>query len=107
MGGLAVAGMFLVDVRLGLMTWLAAALHEVPQELGDFGVLVHGGWPKRKALLYNLASALTFLLGSLIAYTVSFEFSLAFLVPFAAGNFIYNCSTPHAVCTVLWQGICR
>ncbi len=43
LGGLAVAGTFLIDIRLGIVTWLAAAAHEVPQELGDFGVLVHGG----------------------------------------------------------------
>ncbi len=89
LGGMAVAGAFLVDVRLGITTWLAAALHEVPQELGDFGVLVHGGWSKRRALLFNLASASTFLLGSVIAYCASFQISVAFLVPFAAGNFIY------------------
>ena len=44
---LGVAGAFLVDVRLGITAWLAAAAHEVPQELGDFGVLIHGGWSKR------------------------------------------------------------
>jgi len=89
LGGLAVAGTFLVDIRLGITTWLAAALHEVPQELGDFGVLVHGGWSKRKALLFNLVSASTFLLGSIVTYLASFEFNVAFLVPFAAGNFLY------------------
>jgi zinc and cadmium transporter len=60
-GGLAVAGAFLIDVRVGISAWLAAAAHEVPQELGDFGILVHGGWSKRRALLYNFFSALTFL----------------------------------------------
>jgi len=89
LGGLAVAGTFLIDIRLGIVTWLAAAAHEVPQELGDFGVLVHGGWEKRRALLYNMFSALTFLAGGLIAYAASFRLDLAFLVPFAAGNFIY------------------
>jgi len=89
LGGLAVAGTFLIDIRLGIVTWLAAAAHEVPQELGDFGVLVHGGWERRKALLYNLLSALTFLVGSLIAYAASFRLDVTFLVPFAAGNFIY------------------
>ena len=88
-GGLAVAGTFLVDIRLGIVTWLAAAAHEVPQELGDFGVLVHGGWERRKALLYNLLSALTFLAGGVIAYFASFRIDVSFLVPFAAGNFIY------------------
>jgi len=89
LGGLAVAGTFLIDIRLGIVTWLAAAAHEVPQELGDFGVLVHGGWERRKALLYNLLSALTFLVGGLIAYAASFRLDVSLLVPFAAGNFIY------------------
>lgn len=88
-GGLAIAGTFLVDIRLGIMTWLAAVAHEVPQELGDFGVLIHGGWSKLNALAFNVLSALTFLLGGLIAYTMSFNFDISFLVPFAAGNFIY------------------
>ena len=89
LGGLAVAGTFLIDVRLGIITWLAAAAHEVPQELGDFGVLVHGGWETKRALFYNVLSGLTFLVGGLIAYAASFRLDVAFLVPFAAGNFIY------------------
>jgi zinc and cadmium transporter len=89
LGGLAVASTFLIDIRLGITTWLAAAAHEVPQELGDFGVLVHGGWEKRRALIYNMLSALTFLAGGLIAYAASFRLDLTFLVPFAAGNFVY------------------
>ena len=88
-GGLAIAGIFLTDIRLGIMAWLAAAAHEVPQELGDFAVLIHGGWEKRKALALNVLSALTFLLGGLLAYFLSFSFDISFLVPFAAGNFIY------------------
>lgn len=88
-GGLAVAGTFLIDIRLGITAWLAAAAHEVPQELGDFGVLVHGGFSKRKALMFNVLSALTFLLGGIVAYIASANIDIAFLVPFAAGNFIY------------------
>jgi zinc and cadmium transporter len=88
-GGLAVAGAFLIDVRVGISTWLAAAAHEVPQELGDFGILIHGGWRKGKALLYNFLSALTFLVGGIVAYGASFNFDVTFLLPFAAGNFIY------------------
>ncbi|HSK30415.1 MAG TPA: ZIP family metal transporter [Candidatus Limnocylindria bacterium] len=88
-GGLAVAGAFLIDVRVGISTWLAAAAHEVPQELGDFGILIHGGWNKTKALLYNFLSALTFLVGGIVAYSASFAFDVTFLLPFAAGNFIY------------------
>lgn len=88
-GGLAIAGTFLIDIRLGIMAWLAAAAHEIPQELGDFGVLVHGGWKKSKALLFNVLSALTFLVGGIIAYIASFKVNVDFLVPFAAGNFLY------------------
>ncbi|MEY4548323.1 MAG: hypothetical protein RL685_4518 [Pseudomonadota bacterium] len=59
LGGLAIASVFLVDVRLGIAAWLAAAAHEVPRELGDFAVLIHGGWKKRSALLFNLLSGST------------------------------------------------
>ena len=89
LGGLSIASVFLMDVRLGIAAWLAAAAHEVPQELGDFGVLVHGGWGKKSALLFNLLSALTFPAGALLTYAISFHFDLRFLVPLAAGNFLY------------------
>lgn len=89
LGGMSVAGVFLMDIRLGIAAWLAAAAHEVPQELGDFGVLVHGGWDKRSALLLNLLSGLTFLVGGLLAYLVSLQYSVSWLVPLAAGNFLY------------------
>jgi zinc and cadmium transporter len=88
-GGLAVAGAFLVDIRVGLVTWVAAAAHEVPQELGDFGILIHAGWGRARALLFNLASALTFLLGGWVAYAMAGRFEVTWLLPFAAGNFIY------------------
>lgn len=89
LGGLGIAAVFLIDIRLGIMAWLAAAAHEVPQELGDFGVLIHGGWTKGKALAFNLVSGLTFLLGGMLAYVASGHLDVAFLVPVAAGNFIY------------------
>lgn len=88
-GGLAVAGTFIIDIKLGIMAWLAAAAHEIPQELGDFGVLIHGGWSKKSALMFNVLSAFTFLLGGIVAYIASFKISVDFLIPFAAGNFIY------------------
>jgi zinc and cadmium transporter len=89
LGGLAVAGTFLIDVRLGVAAWLAAAAHEVPQEFGDFGVLVHGGWRHGPALFYNALSGLMFLVGGLVAYAASFRIDVSLFVPFAAGNFIY------------------
>jgi zinc and cadmium transporter len=91
LGGLAVGGVFLVDVQLGIMAWLAAAMHEVPQELGDFGVLMHGGWKKASALWFNLISGLTFLLGGLVVYfaSIRFQINTDYLIAFGAGNFLY------------------
>jgi zinc and cadmium transporter len=90
-GGLAVGAAFTVNTRVGLMTWLAAAAHEIPHELGDFGALVHGGLGPKRALVLNLLSALPFLFGGLVSYFVAqrIPFDLTFLVAFAAGNFIY------------------
>lgn len=88
-GGLAVGGAFMLDVEVGIVTWFAAAAHEVPQEIGDFGILLHSGWSRRRALVMNFLSALTFLVGGVFAWAASQEVDVAFLVPFAAGNFIY------------------
>ena len=88
-GGLAVGGAFVVDIRVGIVAWIVAAAHEIPQELGDFGVLMHSGWRRRSALLWNFASALTFLVGSLVAYAMADRVEVAYLLPFAAGNFVY------------------
>lgn len=88
-GGLAVGASFLLGTSVGASAWAAAAAHEVPQELGDFGVLVHSGLEPKRALLLNLLSALTFPLGALIAYGAAGVFEVAYLVPFAAGNFVY------------------
>jgi zinc and cadmium transporter len=88
-GGFFFAASLLVDFKLGVMAWLAAAAHEVPQELGDFAVLVHGGWSKGLALFYNFLSALTFVMGALFVYGISTAVDVTFLIPFAAGNFLY------------------
>jgi zinc and cadmium transporter len=88
-GGVSVASTFLLDMRAGMVAWLAAAAHEVPQELGDFGVLVHGGWSKRRALYWNLFSALSFPVGAIFAYFVSRRVDVTGLMLFGAGNFIY------------------
>lgn len=87
--GLAMGSAFLVDVRFGIITWLVEAVHEVPQELGDFGIFVHGGWSRRKALLLNFTSGLFFLVGGVVAWSVARTLDVQFLIPFAAGNFIY------------------
>ncbi|MFW6090679.1 MAG: ZIP family metal transporter [Actinomycetota bacterium] len=88
-GGVAVGASFLLGTPVGVSAWVAAAAHEVPQELGDFGVLVHSGWRARRALAFNVLSALTFPLGALLAYALSGAIEVTLLVPFAAGNFVY------------------
>jgi zinc and cadmium transporter len=89
LGGLGVGAAFVLDLRVGITTWLVAAAHEVPQELGDFGILVHSGWKTRAALAFNLASALTFLVGGIVAFALSDALDVGLLLPFAAGNFVY------------------
>jgi zinc and cadmium transporter len=88
-GGLAVGAAFVVDTQVGIVTWVAAAAHEVPQELGDFGILVHAGWSRSRALLFNFVSALSFLAGGLLAYALAGRLAVVWLLPFAAGNFLY------------------
>ncbi|HEX6208969.1 MAG TPA: ZIP family metal transporter [Actinomycetota bacterium] len=105
-GGLAVGASFVLATPVGISAWMAAAAHEVPQELGDFGVLVHSGWGPRRALLANLVSALTFPLGALAAYWAAGALEIAFLVPFAAGNFVYIGATdliPQLTVTEDWR----
>lgn len=88
-GGLGIASTFLINPGAGVVAWLAAAAHELPQELGDFGVLVHSGWSPRKALCWNVISALTFPLGAILAWLISGSLPLSGLALFASGNFIY------------------
>ena len=89
--GLIIAASFLVNFPTGLTTTIAVSLHEIPQELGDFGVLIHGGMSKSKALLYNYISATAAIAGGIIGYFASSitEISIVYLLPFAAGQFIY------------------
>jgi zinc and cadmium transporter len=88
-GGLAIGASFIVSTEVGAITWIAAAAHEVPQELGDFGILIRGGWGKYQALMANFVSAATIVPGALLAYYLSSDFDVTFLLSFAAGNFIY------------------
>jgi zinc and cadmium transporter len=88
-GGLAIGASFMVSTEVGVITWIAAAAHEIPQELGDFGILIRGGWGKLQALVANFVSAATIVPGALLAYYLSADFDITFLLSFAAGNFIY------------------
>ncbi|QJR15487.1 ZIP family metal transporter [Usitatibacter palustris] len=66
--GVIIAGAFIADIRLGVITALAILAHEIPQEIGDFLILLHSGFSKKKALLLNVVSSLATVLGALIAY---------------------------------------
>jgi zinc and cadmium transporter len=89
--GLIVGGSYLVSIPIGISTTLAVVFHEIPQELGDFGVLIHGGFKKRKAVWFNFLTALTAVVGAVIALVVgaTLDGFIPLLIPFAAGNFIY------------------
>ena len=89
--GLVIGASFLINIHFGVVTTLVIILHEIPQEIGDFGVLVYGGFSKQKALYFNFLIALTCVLGTVGGYFISIylkDFS-AFLLPFTAGGFIY------------------
>lgn len=89
--GMVIAAAFSADVSLGMVTTLAVLLHEVPQEIGDFGVLVFGGLPVRKALLFNFLSATMAIVGAVVTLLIGARFQglLDALVPITAGNFLY------------------
>ena len=88
--GLIMASSFLISIPFGLLTSLVIISHELPQELGDFGVLVYGGFTKKKALFYNFLAQLTAILGGILGYYFlqAKEYAIL-LLPFAAGGFIY------------------
>ena len=92
--GMIVAAAYLANIPLGIATTFAVVLHEIPQELGDFGILIFGGLSRGKALFFNFISALTAVLGALFVYFFSAYIGnlSGFLVPFAAGGFIYIAS---------------
>jgi len=89
--GLIIGAGYLAGIPIGIATTIAVILHEIPQEIGDFGVLVHGGFRVRKALLMNFLTALTAVAGVIISLILGgfIEGIGTFLLPFAAGGFIY------------------
>ena len=89
--GLIIGTSYLVSVELGIATTLAVIFHEIPQEIGDFAILLHSGFTRGKALLYNFLSALTAVLGTLLAIGISgrFEGTVPFFLALTAGGFIY------------------
>lgn len=93
--GLLIAASFAAGESLGIVAVLAIALHEVPQELGDYGVLLHSGFTKLKALFANVAVSLTSVIGGVIGYFLSHNTIIFanYLIPIAAGGFIYIAAT--------------
>lgn len=89
--GLLIAAAFLADPMLGITTTLAVVAHEIPQELGDFILLLNAGWSRRKAFLANAASSLTSVLGGLLGYFAldGAEHVLPYVLTIAAASFIY------------------
>ncbi len=93
--GLIIGASYLASLQIGVTTTIAVFLHEIPQEIGDFGVLIYGGFTKAKALFYNFLSSLSAVLGVIFVFSFKslFENITAFLIPFAAGGFIYIATT--------------
>ncbi len=89
--GLIIVSAFSISKEVGIATTIAVAAHELPQEIGDFGVLIHGGFTRTKALFWNFISSLTAIAGAVVGYLLisSFNNITSFLLPFAAGGFLY------------------
>ncbi|WP_340124476.1 ZIP family metal transporter [Methylobacter svalbardensis] len=89
--GVLIAAAFLTDVQLGIVTSLAVAAHEIPQEVGDFAILLHSGYSRSKALFYNILASLTTVLGGVLAYfsLADLHESLPYFLVLAASSFIY------------------
>lgn len=91
MDGMIIAGSYIASIQLGIATTIAVVLHEIPQEIGDFGVLVHGGFNRAKALLFNFIFALFSVLGAVIVLAIgsAIENFPIIILPITAGGFIY------------------
>lgn len=93
--GLIIAASFLVSIPVGLATTMAVVFHEIPHEIGNFGSLIYAGIPRVRALFFNFLSALTAIVGAIVVLVISTETTniTKFLIPFAAGGFIYVASS--------------
>ena len=89
--GVAIAAAFLASIPIGIATATAVIFHEIPQEIGQFAILMHGGWSRVKALFYNFFSALTAILGAMLVllFAQSFEEAPSVLLGLGAASFIY------------------
>lgn len=89
--GMIVAASFSVSVPIGVATTVAVILHEIPQEIGDFGIFIYSGMPVKKALFLNFISALTAVIGAIIALILDYKIRgfAMYLLPITAGGFLY------------------
>ena len=89
--GVVIAATFLVSIPLGIVTAIAVAMHEIPQEIGDFGLLLHKGLSRRKVVIVNIASASVAFMGAIITYILGdvLEGYVPILLALTAGFFIY------------------
>jgi len=89
--GILIAAAFLTDIHLGVVTSVAVAAHEIPQEVGDFAVLLHSGFSRKRAFLYNILTSLATVVGGVLAWFAlqSVEAILPFVLAIAASSFIY------------------
>lgn len=89
--GILIASAWMVSPEIGIATTLAVILHEIPQEISDFGILIHAGFSKKKALFANFLAACTAILGAVLTLLVGsmIQNLSVYVLPFAAGGFIY------------------
>ena len=89
--GIIIAVGYFISLPVGIATTLAVIFHEIPQEIGNFAILIHGGWPAKKALLYNFLSALSAIVGALAVLLFLRHLAVVplWIIAFAASSFIY------------------
>lgn len=93
--GLIIGAAFLSSIPVGVGTTVAVILHEIPHEIGDFGILVHGGFTKKRAILFNLLTGVTAIIGTVVSLLLNnvIQNSHLFLLSFAAANLLYIAGT--------------
>ena len=89
--GAIITASYFVSIEVGIATTLAIILHEIPQEVGDFGILLHSGYTAKKALFFNFVSALLAVFGAIVALIIheAVKEFIIWIIPIAAGGFIY------------------
>jgi zinc and cadmium transporter len=93
--GLVIAGSYAINITVGITATISIIFHELPQEMADMGVLLYSGMSKKKAIFFNFLSSLTAIIGTIIGIFLigRIEGFIHFMMPFAAGNFLYIAAT--------------